>query len=255
MEYRDWTTGATGPLTVRSALERRRALRPHLGRRSGRSADIGQGSLLVLVVIGALFLDHRGRRRWSWAWRSRGRSPGRCTSCSSAPSACGRATSRTASRSTARDQLGELAESFNSMTAQHRGPAAAGGGEAAARGGAAHRARDPDVAAAAGAAAHAGPVGDRALRAGARGRRRLLRLLRRSASTRVGVLIADVSGKGTSAALYMAELKGLVLSLSRDPRVAARAADRGQPHHRAPPRHPQLHHDDLRRDRPATRAR
>jgi serine phosphatase RsbU (regulator of sigma subunit) len=32
---------------------------------------------------------------------------------------------------------------------------------------------------------------------------------------RVGVLIADVSGKGTSAALYMAELKGLLLSLSR----------------------------------------
>jgi phosphoserine phosphatase RsbU/P len=31
---------------------------------------------------------------------------------------------------------------------------------------------------------------------------------------RIGVLIADVSGKGTSAALYMAELKGLVLSLS-----------------------------------------
>ena len=32
---------------------------------------------------------------------------------------------------------------------------------------------------------------------------------------RVGVLIADVAGKGTSAALYMAELKGLVLSLSQ----------------------------------------
>jgi serine phosphatase RsbU (regulator of sigma subunit) len=31
---------------------------------------------------------------------------------------------------------------------------------------------------------------------------------------RLGVLIADVAGKGTSAALYMAELKGLVLSLS-----------------------------------------
>ena len=29
------------------------------------------------------------------------------------------------------------------------------------------------------------------------------------------LLIADVSGKGTSAALYMAELKGLVLSLSQ----------------------------------------
>ena len=33
--------------------------------------------------------------------------------------------------------------------------------------------------------------------------------------TRLCVLVADVSGKGTSAALYMAELKGLVLSLSR----------------------------------------
>ncbi len=33
--------------------------------------------------------------------------------------------------------------------------------------------------------------------------------------TRMGLLVADVSGKGTSAALYMAELKGLVLSLSR----------------------------------------
>jgi serine phosphatase RsbU (regulator of sigma subunit) len=32
---------------------------------------------------------------------------------------------------------------------------------------------------------------------------------------RLGVLIADVSGKGTSAAFYMAELKGLMLSLSR----------------------------------------
>jgi sigma-B regulation protein RsbU (phosphoserine phosphatase) len=32
---------------------------------------------------------------------------------------------------------------------------------------------------------------------------------------RLGVLIADVSGKGTSAALYMAELKGLMLSLSQ----------------------------------------
>jgi serine phosphatase RsbU (regulator of sigma subunit) len=33
-------------------------------------------------------------------------------------------------------------------------------------------------------------------------------------ATRMGVLVADVSGKGTSAALYMAELKGLVLALA-----------------------------------------
>ena len=32
---------------------------------------------------------------------------------------------------------------------------------------------------------------------------------------RLGVLVADVSGKGTSAAFYMAELKGLILSLSQ----------------------------------------
>ena len=46
---------------------------------------------------------------------------------------------------------------------------------------------------------------------------------------RVGVLIADVSGKGTSAALYMAEMKGLMLSLTRhhtSPRELLIAADR-----------------------------
>ena len=32
---------------------------------------------------------------------------------------------------------------------------------------------------------------------------------------RLGVLIADVAGKGTSAALYMAELKGLIMALSQ----------------------------------------
>jgi len=37
----------------------------------------------------------------------------------------------------------------------------------------------------------------------------------RLSDRRLGVLIADVAGKGTSAALYMAELKGLVLSLSQ----------------------------------------
>jgi serine phosphatase RsbU (regulator of sigma subunit) len=46
---------------------------------------------------------------------------------------------------------------------------------------------------------------------------------------RIGVLIADVSGKGTSAALYMAELKGLMLSLTqihRSPRELMIAANR-----------------------------
>src|SRR3954452_11349239 len=46
---------------------------------------------------------------------------------------------------------------------------------------------------------------------------------------RIGILIADVSGKGTSAALYMAELKGLMLSLTqihRSPRDLLVAANR-----------------------------
>ena len=38
----------------------------------------------------------------------------------------------------------------------------------------------------------------------------------------LGVLIADVSGKGTSAALYMAELKGLMLALSHTERSPRR---------------------------------
>jgi len=39
---------------------------------------------------------------------------------------------------------------------------------------------------------------------------------------RLGVLIADVSGKGTSAALYMAELKGIMLALSHSERSPRR---------------------------------
>ena len=51
---------------------------------------------------------------------------------------------------------------------------------------------------------------------------------------RVGILIADVSGKGTSAALYMAELKGLMLSLTeryRSPRQLLIEANRIISHH------------------------
>jgi sigma-B regulation protein RsbU (phosphoserine phosphatase) len=51
---------------------------------------------------------------------------------------------------------------------------------------------------------------------------------------RVGLLVADVSGKGMSAALYMAEMKGLILSLSeihQSPRDLLIAANRIISHH------------------------
>ena len=63
---------------------------------------------------------------------------------------------------------------------------------------------------------------------------------------RLGLLIADVAGKGTSAALYMAELKGLMLSLTQIHRSPARPARGGEPHHLGAPGQPQLHHHDLR---------
>ena len=111
----------------------------------------------------------------------------------------------------------------------HQGAAARTGRKAPAGRRAAHCARDPDVAAAAGAVR-----GRRAFRVAA-----MCEPAREVGGDyydflplpdgRIGMLIADVSGKGTSAALYMAELKGLMLSLSRihsSPRALLIEADR-----------------------------
>ena len=70
---------------------------------------------------------------------------------------------------------------------------------------------DPDVAAAARAARRARPRRSRRSACPAREVGGDYYDFFRLAGDRLGVLIADVSGKGTSAALYMAELKGLVL--------------------------------------------
>ena len=114
---------------------------------------------------------------------------------------------------------------------QHRGPAARAGGEEAARGRAADRARDPDVAAAAGAARHAGAVGDGALRAGARGRRRLLRL---PAARRASGRRADRRrvGQGHVGGALHGGAEGADPVAEPHPHVAARPADHGQPDHR-----------------------
>jgi sigma-B regulation protein RsbU (phosphoserine phosphatase) len=212
VEYRDWSTGASGTLTVTIALnvaelyDRISAAEGNVGR------ALGQGLLLVLFAIGALFLiiqfvaliagltlakSITGSVHELFAGTERVRQ--------------GDFTHKIAVKT--QDQLGELASSFNSMTDSieelllqaaekkrleeelriaheiqmsllPQGPLVMEG---------------LSVTALCVPAREVGgdyydflPLGDQ----------------------RVGVLIADVSGKGTSAALYMAELKGLVLSLS-----------------------------------------
>ena len=227
LEYRDWDTGAAGTLTMTTALK----VGELYDRISAAEGSVGrtfaQGLLLVLFGIGALFLiievmaliagfalakSLTGSVHELFVGTERVRQ--------------GDFTHKIAVKS--EDQLGELAGSFNSMTASiedllrqaaekkrleeelriaheiqmsllPQGPLTMAG---------------LSVTALCVPAREVGgdyydflPLGDQ----------------------RVGVLIADVSGKGTSAALYMAELKGLVLSLSEthtSPRDLLIAANR-----------------------------
>jgi len=212
MEYRDWSSGASGTVNVTTGLsvselyDRISAAEGIAGR------SLGQGLLLLLFVIGALFLiiefialvaglalakSITGSVHELFAGTERVRQ--------------GDFTNRIAVKS--EDQLGELAGSFNSMTASI---------EDLLRQAAEKKRLEEEL-----RIAHEiqmsllpqGPLLMPGLSVTA------LCVPAREVGGdyydflplddhRVGVLIADVSGKGTSAALYMAELKGLVLSLS-----------------------------------------
>ncbi len=212
MDYRDWSTGATGPMSLTSALsvaelyDRISTAEGSVGR------TLGQGLLIVLFIIGALFLiieamaliagfalakSLTGSLHELFAGTERVRQ--------------GDFTHKIAV--TNDDQLGELAGSFNSMTASI---------EDLLRQAAEKKRLEEEL-----RIAHEiqmsllpqGPLVMAGLSVTA------LCVPAREVGGdyydflplddhRVGVLIADVSGKGTSAALYMAELKGLVLSLS-----------------------------------------
>ena len=212
IDYHDWSTGASGPMSVTSALsipelyDRISAAEGSVGR------TLGQGLLIVLFAIGALFLiiqamaliagfalakSLTGSVHALFAGTERVRQ--------------GDFTHKIAVRND--DQLGELALSFNSMTASI---------EDLLRQAAEKKRLEEEL-----RIAHEiqmsllpqGPLVMAGLSVTA------LCVPAREVGGdyydflplddhRVGVLIADVSGKGTSAALYMAELKGLVLSLS-----------------------------------------
>ena len=227
MQFTDWSTGVPGTLTVISSLsigeiyDRISATEGRIGR------NLGQGLLLVLFVIGALFLiiqfialvagltlakSITGSVHALFTGTERVR--------------LGDFTHKIAVSSD--DQLGELAGSFNSMTASI---------EDLLQQAAEKKRLEEEL-----RIAHEiqmsllpqGPLAMTGLSVTA------LCVPAREVGGdyydflplddhRLGVLIADVSGKGTSAALYMAELKGLVLSLSQihtSPRDLLIAANR-----------------------------
>ncbi len=227
IEYRDWTTGRSGVLLVTIQLGLV-DFYDQLSSGSGLvSRRFGQGLLLALLIIGGLFVVIEALALVAGFTLARSIT-GSVHELFTGTERVRRGDFTHKIAVTARDQLGELAQSFNSMTASiedllreqaekkrleeelriareiqmsllPQGPVAMPG---------------VSIAAACVPAREVGgdyydflPLDD----------------------CRFGVLIADVAGKGTSAALYMAELKGLVLSLSRihtSPRELLMSANR-----------------------------
>jgi sigma-B regulation protein RsbU (phosphoserine phosphatase) len=214
LEYRDWSTGMTsslyGPMqiNVSELYDRISASQGIINQRS-----YGQGLLLVLMVIGTLFLIIE------FLALAAGLALARSITGSVHELFAGTERVRQGDFTHkidiwAKDQLGELAESFNSMTASI---------EDLLRQAAEKKRLEEELRIAHEIQMSLLPQGP--LRMPGLSVTALCVPAREVGGDyydflpldahRVGVLIADVSGKGTSAALYMAELKGLVLSLSR----------------------------------------
>jgi sigma-B regulation protein RsbU (phosphoserine phosphatase) len=229
LEYREWTSGEQGTLVVSTQVN----IQDMYARISAAPGVVGprpfgQALLLVLlVVVGGLFLIIEGVALVV------GSALARSITGSVHELFAGTERVRQGDFShkisiTARDQLGELATSFNSMTASI---------ENLLREAAEKKRLEEEL-----RIAHEiqmsllpqGPLAMPGLSATA------LCIPAREVGGdyydflpldghRVGILIADVSGKGTSAALYMAQLKGLILSLSTihtSPRALLVAANR-----------------------------
>jgi serine phosphatase RsbU (regulator of sigma subunit) len=212
LDHRDWLNGKSGSL--RTALRLSIAeIYDRISRQASGGRDFSQGLLAVLVIIGGLFLIIQGLALIAGLALAR--------SITGSVHGLFVGTERVSQRDfthkiaiTAHDQLGELAQSFNAMTASI---------ETLLVEQAEKKRLEEEL-----RIAHeiqmsllpSGPLSIPGMSITA------LCVPAREVGGdyydvlplddhRVGVLIADVSGKGTYAALYMAELKGLVLSLSR----------------------------------------
>jgi phosphoserine phosphatase RsbU/P len=214
IEFRDWTSGEPGTLaaTIRLSIAEIYA-RLSAGQSLTGNASVGQVLLVILVIIGLLFLVIQAAALVAGLALAR--------SITGSVHELFEGTERVRKGDfthkiaiTARDQLGELAESFNLMTASIEDLLLQ----------AAEKKRLEEEL----RIAHEiqmsllpqGPLGVpglslTAICVPAREVGGDYYDFLRIDDRRLGVLIADVSGKGTSAALYMAELKGLMLSLSR----------------------------------------
>jgi serine phosphatase RsbU (regulator of sigma subunit) len=213
-EYRDWLTGMTSPLvasmqiSVAEIYDRISAAQGVINQQS-----FGQGLFLVLMLIGILFLIIE------FVALVAGLALARSITGSVHELFAGTERVRQGDFThkisiSAKDQMGELAESFNSMTASI---------EDLLRQAAEKKRLEEELRIAHEIQMSLLPQGP--LRMPGLSVTALCVPAREVGGDyydflpldahRVGVLIADVSGKGTSAALYMAELKGLILSLSR----------------------------------------
>src|SRR3954468_21164153 len=212
LEQRDWTTGAQGTVvaTLRISIGE---IYSRISTQAAGGRRYSQGLLVTLVVIGVLFLIIQAVAFLAGLALARSIT-GSVHELFVGTERVRRGDFRHKIDIKARDQLGELAESFNSMTASI---------EDLLRVEAEKKRLEDEL-----RIAHEiqmsllphGPLSMPGISVTA------LCVPAREVGgdyydvlplddDRVGVLIADVSGKGTSAALYMAELKGLVLSLSR----------------------------------------
>jgi serine phosphatase RsbU (regulator of sigma subunit) len=227
LEYRDWQSGESGTLILSTRLSIGELYQRISSAQGAVSRSSGDALLLILFVIGGLFILIEVMALGTGLALAKSIT-GSVHQLFTGTERVRRGDFTHKIAVTAQDQLGELAQSFNSMTASIEDLLR----EAAEKKRLEEElriAREIQMSLLPQGALHMPGLSVTALCVPAREVGGDYYDLLPIDEHRLGVLIADVSGKGTSAALYMAELKGLMLSLSQihtSPRSLLVAADR-----------------------------